>query len=632
VTPHHAHEPRLPQESQGLPYTPTLRRSIVTLRLLGCIIWFLTGASSVAQTAIPTFTDPPGYPTAWPDGLWRPYTYKATNISDLNGGSGGDKSTGGTNPSGYVDNVADADGVSSYYYGTSSMLYFRYVLNGPPLALSGASQPLASATWTVLMDTDGDGYKNFAVMLSGIDSNGAGNLAPDDIIVMYNTRKSQALDPATDTLWRQDSARHITPSERTNADGEPGDASTWDSNPDPYVWNFSRTRVVQINTTLAPGSNNSKYYLDIQVPIAALDASSRGGPKISSSTPMSFGFTTANSNTNPAQKDFGFQGDYLSSDVTEPLPFADVVDPDDGTIQRPVITEVAASTCSANVTLTARVLDALELWGNSQLRTSVRQVQFYSYFDANGNGVADDTATWTSIATVTMNATPSSTTFTGGTVTDNRNPWLASWNATTMTRGTYLIKAVATDDQTNTTDSTDTSSVSTTYNPATEQNSGPVVGRFANTCGTPPASISKLASESTVTAGGTVDFTLTVTNTGGSDITLSNITDPLPSGFTYHSHQGGTLAAASSSPAAGATGTLTWTFPPGTSIPAGQDRTLIFRVTVATTAGTYANTATAVTNIGSLVLQLHMMAGPSVVGTPCSCLMPSPPERPGENR
>jgi hypothetical protein len=33
-----------------------------------------------------------------------------------------------------------------------------------------------------------------------------------------------------------------------------------------------------------------------------------------------------------------------------------------------------------------------------------------------------------------------------------------------------------------------------------------------------------------------------------------------------------------------------------------------------------------------LVLQLHMMAGPSVVGTPCSCLMPSPPERPGQNR
>jgi hypothetical protein len=33
-----------------------------------------------------------------------------------------------------------------------------------------------------------------------------------------------------------------------------------------------------------------------------------------------------------------------------------------------------------------------------------------------------------------------------------------------------------------------------------------------------------------------------------------------------------------------------------------------------------------------LVLQLHMMIKSSVVGTLCSCLMPSPPERPGQNR
>lgn len=563
-------------------------------RALTLIVLFFVGGSAWAQPT--SFTDPAGYPAPWPS-TWQVYTYTGSPASDATGGSGGDSSNGGTNPSGAVDIVGTP---AEEFYGDGSNFFMRYTLAGSPLALTGTSQPYGSATWTVLFDVTGDGYKDFALMLSGIDSSGAGNNQPDDLIVMYNKQQTQAINPATDTIWRQDSALNPTNSSGAGSDGEPLESANWDKNPDPYVWDFSRTRVVQLDRTLAPGSNNSRYYLDLQVPLSALNATALGGPKLTASSAVSLAYATANSNTNPAQKDFGYPGDFAFTDPSQTLPFGDSTSLGGGTtIQRPAISAVTAGTCSSSVPLSATVTDSLEAWGTNQLRSTVRKVEFFYYADQNGNGLADDAQSWVSAATVQMTATATSTSVSGGTVANNIGPWATTWNATGVLRGQYLIKALATDNQGNITDSLDSSASSTTYNPATGGTS-PVYATLVNSCGATPPSLVKSASAAQVAAGGTVDFTLTVTNTLSAPLSVSALNDLLPAGFSYQSTLSSSLGTPTTSPAANATGSISWTFSPSVSVPANSSRTLVFRAKAPTTIGTYNNGATATTSFGVL--------------------------------
>ena len=77
-----------------------------------------------------------------------------------------------------------------------------------------------------------------------------------------------------------------------------------------------------------------------------------------------------------------------------------------------------------------------------------------------------------------------------------------------------------------------------------------LVGLALNTCGTAPT-LSKAASAGNVAVGGTVDYTLSIANTQGNPLSVSQIQDALPAGFTHVSTTGGTLSP-TTGPGAGA--------------------------------------------------------------------------------
>jgi len=383
-----------------------------------------------AYAAATDYLDPVGYPGSWPlDSQWIPYTSNGTNVSDVEGGSGGDASTGGTNPSGTVDIVADY-GPAVSWYSNGTNLYFRMQLYSSPLQATGNSKPFTSATWNILLDTDGDGFKEFVVH---IDGTGGNQSTPDDIVVIYNDSPTQAfiVTGASDTVWRQDSADNPTDSGSQSIDGEPGsNASSWDNDGSPGGpdYDFSRSRVIDVN--------GSVTYLDFQVPLSSLDAAARGGPTFTTSTPFAMGFSTSNSNTDPVQKDLAYDGVFTAI-ATSPIPFGDFVDPNGNTYEDPIIQSFSASGCGP-ATLTTAILDSNTVIGGQVVSTA--SAEFYYYYDANADGAANDSGSgWYKAG--------------DGTPTNNLAPWTLSWDSSGLPVGQYLLKVIASDNQGNVVDS-----------------------------------------------------------------------------------------------------------------------------------------------------------------------------------
>ena len=427
-------------------YLTRLRGLIATTLLCVAPAFF-----SPLFAAATDYTDPAGYPGSWPTDLqWIPYTNNGTNVSDVEGGSGGDSSTGGTNPSGSVDIVADY-GPAVSWYSDGINLYFRMQLNSSPLQATGNSKPFTSATWNILLDTDGDGFKEFVVH---IDGTGGGQTTPDDIVVIYNDSPTQAfiVTGASDAIWRQDSADNPSDTGSQFIDGEPGsNASAWDidapaGGPD---YDFTRSRLIDVN--------GSVTYLDFQVPLSSLDAAARGGPTFTTTTPFAMGFSTSNSNTDPVQKDLAYAGDFTAV-ATSPIPFGDFVDPNNNTYEDPIIQSFAASGCGP-ATLTASVLDSNTVVGGQVVSTATAEFQYY--YDANSDGIANDSASgWYKAG--------------DGVPTNNLAPWTLSWDSTGLPVGQYLLKVIARDNQGNVVDS------STLASPLIQIHDN-------NSCGTPIA-------------------------------------------------------------------------------------------------------------------------------------------------
>ncbi len=115
--------------------------------------------------------------------------------------------------------------------------------------------------------------------------------------------------------------------------------------------------------------------------------------------------------------------------------------------------------------------------------------------------------------------------------------------------------------------------------------------------------IAKAAAPSSLPSGGTVTYTVTITNTSAFDSSIEKITDTLPSGVTYVGLAAGsdvTAANSSSIPTSGATGTIDWVAQPAVPPPpsnvnyfiaAGTSLDLIYAATVSSTPGEYTNSA-----------------------------------------
>lgn len=118
---------------------------------------------------------------------------------------------------------------------------------------------------------------------------------------------------------------------------------------------------------------------------------------------------------------------------------------------------------------------------------------------------------------------------------------------------------------------------------------------------TNPFTVAKSATPAVLDGGGTVTYTVTVSNPSAFAAEVDSIADVLPAGVVYTGIAAGsgiTAASSGSVPAAPSTGTLTWRGP--WAVPAGGALTLAYTATVPATPGEYVNSATAVVGITSV--------------------------------
>ena len=470
--------------------------STLPIRLLFLLILLIgTTMSSLPASAITNYSNPIGSSAAWPSQITT-YAYTRPGgvvTSDQSSGEGDNSKGANPTQSSDFSRGGSSSNPSVFYYGNGSILFFRIRLGGPPLALTGNSEPFSSETWNILLDTDGDGYKEFVVMLYGSDA----GTEPDDFVIVYKDTTSQKFTIAANGLWIQDSAGPGT--DGTN--GETGSSSTWDLNGNAYVWDWGPTRVTQIDTTLAPGHNNSEYYVDIQVPISAFDT---GVPatSITANSLFTLALTTSNSNTDPTQKDFMFSGTFALADVK--LPTGNVVDVNGNTREAPYILGISNTLVCPNDTIKVTVLDAIDASAGVAI-TTVSSVSIEYYADKNANGVADDNSQWLPAGSASL-------------VSGTLNTWRLVWDASTHSNIKYLFRAIATDSNGNVTNSS-------TQSPTA------VLGTVTNTCAAVPtfdASTKTLVDPTLpMPAGSYPQYRLTIVNNGSGTAAVVTIKDTL---------------------------------------------------------------------------------------------------------
>lgn len=634
------------------------RRSLRTLILFICL--FLCIPIAHTDPFPPDWSDASAVhfqPVAWPNepanaadctdacGDWKPYTRFQNELADARNQ---DSSNGGTSPQSYV-NVAssceDKTQPSVYYYlhqgatEADDVLMFRWRVEaaahnyatGPNAGNYSSTNPWSSALWTVFFDVEGSGYRSLAAHLNG--SSGSPAESIDMLAGIWGNSSSQSLDYENDPnvylVGHNPTAFTGATGKILNFQNAISPTESWPNGAAETSWDYGTTRA-----RLVSKNSCTEYFVDYQIPIAMLDASGLGGPKISRDTPIAMMFCTANSLNNPLQKDCAVAkewladtgkaapfGDYLSFNQTEPY-------------SQPIISQISAEpppSCPGSYDLNARVQDTLALQ-NGEVVSSIQAVDFYYWYDANGDGeatAADVGSAWVKVSNP------------GTLDSETLNSWSASWDSTGLAKGKYLIAAQALDDNTLVDDGMVVSGVDNrtfSYlsgdanneiyvnggwatgqdsvfpghspsmapsasenwygNPDVTGNQIAVVGTAINVCGVAP-SISLSASDNEVGAGDTVSHTITVSNPANNSesITLNSLTDWLPDGFNYLS---GTSSGSSTSDPVVSGQQLTWTLASPIQLAAGDSTSLSFDSSASTVAGRYNNNASAETSFGTL--------------------------------
>jgi hypothetical protein len=342
------------------------------------------------------------YPASWPAaGNWVTYTQLNGSVNDLST-SGGDASDGGTGVSpNSLDVFNGTSGTlpSVYFFfdSTNEAIFFRLRLAGNPAA-SGGGGILQNGTYNVLIDTDGDGFKEFFVECNG----------NDDIIYVYYGNTNQ---------------QNITNGATCAVDGQG------------IVYNVTMTSGnVRLTDSTSTGGG---YLLDFQIPLSALKNCSNV-QSVTTSTPIALAFSTSATTRNPTQKDYVGQGNFVMSTASA-MPVGDVITISGTTFMNPLVGSFSkscgAGTNSSPVTLTITTLDALGLSGGAVVDT-IASVTF-SYRQ-------NSSSTWTQIGSPLTSP-----------VTGTINQWTTSWVTSALPVGTYYFKIVVVDDQGHTTTNTD---------------------------------------------------------------------------------------------------------------------------------------------------------------------------------
>lgn len=584
-------------------------------------------------------------PKAWPaSSSWIPYSWGTTfpdstltEKHPVRDQRTNDPSNGGTTPQNYVNvssGCPDQSQPSIYYYFDSSnqTVFFRWrveqIANNYATGTSAGGysngNPWNSALWTVFMDLNGDGYRDFAMHLDG--SSGSPALPIDTVRSIWSTLKSNSIDYigssadihslfTNPTAFVEQATGQIL---QFNGSGTPTTVQ-WPNGSSETIWDYGSTRSINLSN-----GSCSEYFVDYEIPLSMLNATAfTGGPSLTPNTPFQFLFATANSLNNPFQKDIVWEGKYVC-DATSPGPFGDALTLSGGIIPQPISTSISAgSPSSCSVPVTAQIMDALTVT-NCSSTSELVSAQFKYFYDINGNGLDDDGGTWVSIGDPTV---PIGTTVT------------ANWNIQNLIQGQYLLALEITDNRGHTTQTWMGKSSPTLTQPFGTDTNGPAgatrnlytnvppiavtfpySGLSASTlgvnyvkvnvggaCGAPPPTVTKTHSVANPQAGAPETYTLTMTNTSSTAVTVASISDTLPAGFTYQSTGAGTVGVPATSPAVGATGNVVWTFTAGTAsipgcspAPCTSVKTFVFTVNAGTTGGTFFNTAAINTSIGTL--------------------------------
>ncbi|MGE0085837.1 MAG: hypothetical protein AB7S75_15620, partial [Desulfococcaceae bacterium] len=597
----------------------------------------------------------------WPDAAagkpptdlsaWTP-TYHNGNTD--NDPRVGDPSNGGTRPQNYV-NVASgcptADkSLPSIYWAFDSAtqtIFFRWRVEqiantyatGPSPGSFSSGDPWNAALWTVFFDIDGDGFREFAVHLDG--SGGSPSTPIDLVAGIYSNTRSQSIDyendPNIHRIAHNPTAFVGAGNILLNYHSSLAPDTSWPNGSNETVWDYGTTRSVEIIDT----PQCVEYFVDYQIPLGLLDASgvdtngdgTPDGPKITENTPLSMFFTTANSLNNALQKDAVIDASF-TPDLSRELPFGDFITLANGTLKQPIVDVNIAAGCGP-VEITSQIVkDALVVSGQTSVETTVDVMEYRFYFDANGDGFANDGGTWDKAVPATNDSSL------------GPQVWTATWDSSGFEEGQYLVGVYAVDNKQgynqdlvkHVTFSYLTDNPSNPYYAYSEHqlpvssipgevwyanpdpDPGVQMGTFVNTCGT--TAISKTSDKTEYNAGGLATFTITIKNTLRTELDINSITDSLPSGFIYAATTGGTLSP-STSPAAGATGDITWTFSPAVTIPAAAGdpivpvvKTLVFTANVSGVSGTYTNVVSASATRGTTTYTMTADPLPVGVGAP----------------
>ena len=138
------------------------------------------------------------YPLPWPTdsvvggpGRWNTYTALKVDIKD-----GGTTSTGGTGDNSIGANPTSAQDITSMspdrsfpsaFWGfdaTNEVFFYRVRVGDDPMATgvrhggvatpqNAGSKPWSNGSWNLTMDTDGDGWKEFALLIDGNSGGGS---------------------------------------------------------------------------------------------------------------------------------------------------------------------------------------------------------------------------------------------------------------------------------------------------------------------------------------------------------------------------------------------------------------------------------------------------------------------------
>lgn len=288
------------------------RKLLGTLALAFAIVLGGAGYAQASFTSVATNWNNFNSPT----GFTIPYTFNGQPVSDHEGSS--DPTNGGTGVQpANVDLASGSPAAAPGPYDTPSYGYYDggtpYDKDDPStmnddfirftmrLTATPAKQTHYDAYhWNILFDVDGDGYKEYWIDLDG--AYGAQNGDYDRISILYDDRNDQELpgdpdktNPVDYTYLRVDQfvAFNYT-----------------DTN------NYSHTRV------RAAGDGTGDYFIDFQVPMTAFK-DYYGNQVLYPNTPVGFVFSTSASNTDPLQKDFMADLNFLTQN--DPISFGDIV-------------------------------------------------------------------------------------------------------------------------------------------------------------------------------------------------------------------------------------------------------------------------------------------------------------------